>query len=114
MSIRMTKCSICGADNTNDQLCYPNIAHDMCFRCDFWTQIVVNANPDCVVVNGSHYYIASTGVQKRKYSGCGGQIFHILKSDGTRITTDNLWHQGTVPLAFRAQLPDNAKFVEEA
>jgi len=33
--------------------------------------------------------------------------------DGRSVTSTNLWCQGTIPLQYRDELPDNAEFVKE-
>jgi hypothetical protein len=63
-----------------------------------------------VVVDGEHYLICDE-TASAVMRGFGGHPFGIEFFDGRRVTTRNLWHQGTVPPQYRDRYPDNARFV---
>ena len=46
------------------------------------------------------------------FLGFGGGRFDIQFHDGRKITTHNLWYRGEIPEELRAEMPDNAEFVE--
>jgi len=83
-----------------------------CFDCSFWlrkTDYTEDLADRRVVVDGEHYMISvETGPGFR---GFGGKQFIIQFFDGRIITTNDLWHQGTIPDRFREMLPDNAVFL---
>lgn len=85
-----------------------------CQKCSFWRQHATLANDPCSVrVGGKHYRILAEGDGPcgPAFRGFGGARFDIEFLDGRRVTTRNLWHQGTIPEHFRGRLPDNAKFI---
>jgi hypothetical protein len=63
-----------------------------------------------VVIDGEHYTL---GEDKPGYEwkGFGGRRFDIEFFDGRKVTTHDLWHQGTIPPKWRERYPDNARFV---
>jgi hypothetical protein len=66
------------------------------------------AEPRRVVVDGKHYVIGSGG-----NGGFGGRRFDIEFFDGRRVTTHDLWSQGTIPPKHRKRYPDNARFAPQ-
>lgn len=86
---------------------------NLCFHCDHWTQIHLNASRH-VFVDGQCYAIGKE--QPRGYQGrnlgFGGAEFKIRFRDGREVVTHNLWTQGEVPDHFRERLPDTAEFVK--
>ena len=85
-------------------------AHD-----PFWAQLIAQrGNPKCVVVKGTHYTIGPEDPNiRRQWRGFHGDRYVIRFLDGRTVTSTNLWCQGTIPLQYREQLPDNAEFVKE-
>ena len=101
------KCKICGKE-TNDTICNDND----CWRDHFWQEIIAEKD-EHIIIDNNCYAIGDENVGKWEMRGFDGRKFTIKLSDGTIITTTNLWHQGTVPEKFRASLPNNAEFVNE-
>ncbi|GGX26811.1 hypothetical protein [Streptomyces chryseus] len=58
-----------------------------------------------VVVDGKHYTIGPGGS-----GGFGGRRWDIEFFDGRKVTTHDLWSQGTIPPKHRERYPDNARF----
>ncbi|MFB8071104.1 hypothetical protein [Streptomyces californicus] len=61
-----------------------------------------------VVVDGQHYSIGPGAS-----GGFGGRRFDIEFFDGRRVTTHDLWSQGTIPPKHRERYPDNARFAPQ-
>ena len=96
-----------------------------CFTCNFWMEKLELSEEDAarrVIVCGVHYFIGEepTVTEDNDYRrqvrsgmlGHGGRQFIINFNDGRIVKTVNLWCQGTIPERFRAQLPDNATFLD--
>lgn len=84
-----------------------------CYPCVFWqTWVADRDRPYAVRVGGHHYSIhaAPPGTPKA-HKGMSGDLRTVRFFDGRTVETDNVWHQGEIPVRFRAQLPDNAEFV---
>src|SRR3954467_4010293 len=67
-----------------------------------------------IVRSHGHHYLAKPKVNNRRdrdLLGFGGRDWEIRFLDGEVIETNNLWHQGEIPLALRSVLPDNAEFI---
>jgi len=41
------------------------------------------------------------------YRGFYGKQFTVTLLDGTVLTSNDVWHQGTIPESYRDRLPDN-------
>jgi len=82
----------------------------------FWRKLInARTNPKHVVVKGVHYQIGPEDREiKRQWRGFHGDRYVIHFHDGRQVISTNLWCQGTIPLQFREQLPDNAEFVRDA
>ena len=76
----------------------------------FWLQHIGRHDDKTVIIDNKHYRIGEASTP-RAYSGFGGRKFDIEFNDGRKVTTHNLWHQGTIPPKWRDRLPNNAKFV---
>lgn len=61
-----------------------------------------------VVVDGRHYLIGDD--KPGGFKGYGGSRFEIAFFDGRKVTTRDLWHQGTIPPKWRERFPNNARF----
>ena len=73
----------------------------------FWRRVVEGG--DAVVVDGQCYGIGDDKPGRPNHcKGFGGRKWLVTFHDGRTVRTDNLWHRGRVPDAFRALLPDNA------
>jgi hypothetical protein len=66
-----------------------------------------------VVVDGVHYMLGDDKPGDA-FKGFAGRRFDIEFFDGRKVTTRDLWHQGTIPPKWRKRYPDNARFVTEA
>jgi len=117
-------CPECGKKSMDEQKGY-KVRKNYCFSCNFCTdRLEALAKDDDVyrLVIDKHHYQTSKNPEHRKgdkYSGFAGRKFIIKihptepNTDGTLIVTNNLWHQGQVPIHFLDRLPDNASFVNE-
>lgn len=107
-------CVICGKEETpsrwTSDLAARLVEHQNCFSCSFWLDHASRKdNPCSVRINGRHYFIGDEGYTGR-FRGFRGRKFLINFIDGRKVTTTNLWPQGTIPDHFRNLLPDNASF----
>lgn len=81
----------------------------LCANDDFWYEKTLMADdPNVARIDGVHYII---GLPDQPIKGMGGHVHKIAFYDGREVTTDNLWHQGTIPFDWRDLLFDNAEFV---
>ena len=87
------------------------IKDNICHSCHFWLGHAKNAEKENIArIDGKHYmYLPETD---EGFRGFGGRRFDIEFFDGRKVTTTNLWHQGTIPERFKKLMPDNAKFVQ--
>lgn len=113
---RRYKCSKCGEMTKANSTPENNRRmkdEGICSDCDYWMRHVENKdNDNAVRINGCHYIIGpESGNERPMCAGCGGRKFIILFNDGRKVTTTNLWCQGTIPTHFVKLLPDNACFV---
>lgn len=75
----------------------------------FWSEkISMRNDPNVARINGNHYII---GGGKGATKGMSGAKHTIQFDDGRVVETDDLWHQGEIPVDFRQVLQDNAKFI---
>lgn len=84
-------------------------------RDSFWLGELADRS-HAVVIGGEHYRIRPDLPERdRDCAGFAGRLHRIrFYSDPRKIIeTRNLWHQGTIPPAFRDRLPDDAEFVRE-
>lgn len=90
------------------------LEHSMCFTCNFWREkVAIKDDPRVARIDGVHF-IGEDGIVQgidSSFLGHGGSKFTIQFNDGRKITTNNLWCQGRIPEIWKAQLPDNAKFL---
>jgi len=83
----------------------------LCSTCLFWTSLASRYNYDAIIINGEHYSLGGNDQDPYFMQGHGGRKFTVRFFDGRVITTNNLWHQGSVPEHFRHVLRNNAEFV---
>ena len=87
-------------------------SEQVCFNCAFWREKAEHAD-QFVRIDGDCYHVAEEGKPSLGSYGFGGREFVIEMSDGRRVLTHNLWHNGRIPSHFRVRLPDNARFVRK-
>lgn len=121
--IKIATCNHCGAEyhpenrepRPTDSIGQIQWNQGFCFSCAFWTTRL-----DCkTVIDGMAVYPGDRTAEdvdgKHHPLGCSGALMHIEYTSGefagVRISTQDLWHSGEVPEAFREQLPDNAKYL---
>lgn len=75
---------------------------------DIYTQPADADEARRVVVDAEHYVIGPGGS-----GGHGGRRFDIEFFDGRKVTTRDLWSQGTIPPKHRERYPNNARFVPQ-
>lgn len=78
----------------------------------FWLEQLSDRN-NAVVIDHEHYRIHDdVAPDRRDAAGFGGHQFTLENLEtGERTVTRNLWHQGTIPPAFRDRMPDTHRFV---
>lgn len=67
----------------------------------YWTGLI--ACGEGVILEGVHYLV---GPEDAVLKGYGGRRHRLTARDGVVTETTNLWCQGVIPEAYRAQLPD--------
>lgn len=105
-------------DSWDKTYCAQLYQSKLCTTCHFWTghmKDVETGNPAAVVVKGVKYHAGPYTPSAPPYLlGHGGMHFHIKWHDGRTATTNNLWCNGTIPYHFRARMPNNAEFMDQA
>lgn len=96
-------------EELNDKL----TVNKVCFNCNFWHEFVEKKDhPKFARIKGQHW-CANDKNSGSPWNGMGGRTFIIKWNDGRIKETNDLWHQGTIPVHFLERLPDNAEFIEE-
>lgn len=109
--ISLTPCTKCG--NIFSKATYGFKEDGLCFTCQIWNDVKKDIdNPKRIIVRGEAYWDKGNSAEQSKYRGHGGRVFHYKRfnSDDV-ISTNNLWHSGEVPNAWKDDIPDNAKFI---
>lgn len=107
----MLNCIICNKEIEKSKYSNKILCSSECFTVNFWNHYVLRANDkDVARIGGLHYVICPGVTDSFGFKGFGGAKFVIRFNDGRKVTTRNLWHQGTIPDEFRDRLPDNAVF----
>lgn len=73
---------------------------------DFWRARAIDEL--AVVADGHCYALGEHCAPAWDFRGFGGRRWLIRFHDGRELCTQNLWHNGEVPAAYRNALPDNA------
>lgn len=82
----------------------------ICQECDFWLELWKMRDDESVArISGQHYLIGDDNSTKRGFGGAGVVIKFY---DGRVVVTNNLWHQGRIPVMWAEDLFDNAEFGE--
>ena len=109
-------CKRCGKHEKNT---YFKDVHDrllasrLCHTCDYWQQkIAIRDRKNVARIGGTHYVITPETSGPNHCKGFGGDRYKIRFDDGRVVETTNLWCQGGIPADVRADLPDNAVFLE--
>lgn len=105
------KCTKCGEYDTKSSWCSFALFFDgLCHSCSFWQDYVNKKDaPASVRIDGKHYWVEPEN-SRSNFRGFGGRTFVIKFHNGKKVTTTNLWHQGTIPDIWKSDLPDNAEF----
>lgn len=109
------KCTICGKI-MKQPAWGPGEFHDVCNKCfeqRFWDTIVEEKDKH-IIVNGK-VYLQGPEKTLSTFRGFGGAMFKWVMLDdpaGTIHKSTNMWFNGEVPDSHKAQLPDNARWVE--
>jgi hypothetical protein len=104
---KVNPCYMCGGEKDKH-----NRFKNLCENCDFWSEkLEIKDHKNVARIANEHYIIGSTKAAKGS-KGFGGMEVTIKFFDGREVSTDNLWHQGRIPIAWRKRLPNNAKFVD--
>lgn len=106
-------CSVC---NKEVLLTYTNkeelIKNKACFKCNFWIEL--ENDKSLIVVQrefGLHAYSYTLCSTPHHRNGFGGTWWRIIKQDGTRIETCDLWSRGEIPKEFSGKFPINAELI---
>lgn len=79
----------------------------------FWEEKVAwLTRSDVARIDGDHYIVGAEDAPN-SMRGYGGRKFGIKFNDGRVVITTNLWHQGTIPEAWREKLPNNAVWLDD-
>lgn len=100
------KCIICGKEIEKSNFSHKIICSNKCFDEDYWNTIL---DENAIIINGNCYHDGGLNFNKYDIRGYGGTQFYILFNDGKVLFTNNLWHNGRVPIERKIQ--DNAKFI---
>jgi len=104
------KCGKPEAANYMEHVRVEMIRDKLCFSCHFWTDwLKLKDDPNVFRYKGKHFKTAPES--QGGFRGYGGAKFTIVTSMGEEIVTTNLWHQGTIPDHFKAELPDNCVII---
>ena len=106
----MLECEICGKQIEKSQYYDNVICSNQCFEALYWLERIKNKDSKKQVVIDSVVYQIESEHDISSFRGYDGKKFVIEFFDGRKVFTSNLWHNGTLPKAFRELLPDNAKF----
>lgn len=107
-------CSKCGKDefigNWNKTTQEELKSRKFCFECNYWYELFLRKDgKDVIRLDGIH---RSLGEDKPttpdRFKGSCGSKFVVEFMDGRVVTTTDLWYQGKIPDAWKAELPDNA------
>lgn len=118
LQCNIIQCSICKSEyDLNDfelRNPLPQLmkARGLCFSCSFWTDKIESPAPNREIINGEHF-IFSPDNPNQYFKGNGGKPFYAIHNDGSIISTNNMWCQGTIPDHFKSKLPDTARFISK-
>lgn len=102
------KCEICGKEIEKSAYSNAILCSSDCHTDHYWLERVNNQHsPTQVVINGNMYQIVS---EDSCFKGFDGRRFFIEFFDGRKVTTTNLWSNGTIPDKYRGRIPDNARW----
>ncbi|MCR4426981.1 MAG: hypothetical protein NUW23_12480 [Firmicutes bacterium] len=116
------RCRVCGKEFSRDTAVSPTLCSSECFEVSFWVEKLVwklngDRTPDGAMVariRGQHFVIPAG--HSAGFQGVAGHEFVIAfiagPHNGLVVITRDLWHQGDIPPRFRAQLSDNAVFLD--
>lgn len=106
----MLECEICGKQIKKSNYYNNVICSSQCFEAFYWLERVKNKDSKKQVVIDNIVYQIEPEYPLGGFRGFDGKKFVIEFFDGRKVFTSNLWHNGTIPVAFRTLLPNNAKF----
>lgn len=102
------KCSVCGKEIEKSSFSGKILCDSSdCFKENFWQDIIKNRK-NYIFINKKSYSLGENPL----YKGFSGKTFKIkLLENGKIIKTNDLRHQGDIPLKYQNTLKDNAMFV---
>lgn len=65
----------------------------------------------CIRIGGHHYVAMPSLVKPEGLMGFGGRIMRWADRRGGIYRSNNVWHQGEIPMEFRDRLYDNARWL---
>ncbi len=92
----------------------PETKVDPEFLREYWQfRVDTKDDPRQVRVRGRLYWLGPDYQSTpRECKGFAGAEFRIRFLDGREVITHDLWTNGVIPLAYREELPDNARFLD--
>lgn len=88
------------------------IERNLCFNCNFWTDILLDYNNERRYVVKSGMYYREDDAPHDYFQGFGGREFKIQRhGQSDIIITHNLWFNGEIPNKFLDRLKNNADFI---
>lgn len=111
-------CTKCGAEVESSRY-WRGVASEMeerqfCHECNFWQNHIdadKTSNKDVFVVADGNHYIIGDENSTDSFRGYSGAKVTVKFFDGRVVKTSNLWCQGEIPEAFKAEMPDNAELI---
>lgn len=89
--------------------CKKMVDNHACYDCLFWIEKMEIKDKEYVVRASGEHYMIGDGEGVNGKLGMSGSKYRIKFYDGRVVKTNDLWHQGSIPLRFANKLPDNAE-----
>lgn len=94
-------------------VCNKELKSSRCFTCEYWEKFYKDLKKDperYIVIDGVGYTIGDED-SPSYFRGFGGDKFQIIRNNGEKIVSTNLWCSGDIPEGhWRELLPDTARF----
>ena len=109
-------CKHCGEQNVKMSWDKATIAelekNEACFTCNYWIEMAERDKKHnrWIVTNKFVHYVIGEGNSYPR--GFDGRLF-IIKRNGEIVKTNDLWHQGDIPIHLQHLFTINAEFVKE-
>ena len=101
---QLTFCKECGQIHSRN---YNSLREDTCIICSIWLDMIDKNNDKTIITQDYNRYQIGEEDSISHFRGFGGRKFIITKTDGSIITSSNLWYQGVFPIRFRHLVTPN-------